>query len=291
MNAPISNAANASGLTQIPLSAAQLIEALEDLKQSRADRVDPIGYQLILSLTEKAEKVPAAAAQELLRRASLRLDAYQTELARAEVEAVTSLQRIDERFPASLHVASDCVERFDFSGLKRLERRLIRSLDQPSGQGDSLAALIASLKSEAPAVDKRASGLGFDEYLQQQDSELMLGLESRAAKAAPDATAEAMPAQPELKSARQLRQIQIREKAEKLVNSAIKDSPVSPGPLNPQMLAIRALKGMRDLSPQYLNRLVTYIDSLLWIETAGAKYAPEKRSKKGAKLKPGKTAR
>ena len=56
--------------------------------------------------------------------------------------------------------------------------------------------------------------------------------------------------------------------ADKVVNQALAEVPESAGPLNPQRLATRSLETMRDLSPHYLSRFVSYIDTLFWLEQA-----------------------
>jgi hypothetical protein len=56
----------------------------------------------------------------------------------------------------------------------------------------------------------------------------------------------------------------------RLVTRAIQDRPENPGPLNGQMLATRSLTELRRLSPEYLYRFVSYIDTMLWLQQAGA---------------------
>lgn len=69
---------------------------------------------------------------------------------------------------------------------------------------------------------------------------------------------------------------------DKRVSKAINDGPQSPGPFNPQGLTIRSLAKMRDVSPQYLHRFVSYIDTLLALQqidassTAATKYKKRK---------------
>jgi hypothetical protein len=87
----------------------------------------------------------------------------------------------------------------------------------------------------------------------------------------------------ELKSTRLLKQEKLKEKADDLVNEAIAGAPQNPGPLNPQMLTIRALSHMRDLSPYYLSRFVSYIDTLFWLEEAGSQLEAGKRKKGSSK--------
>jgi hypothetical protein len=72
----------------------------------------------------------------------------------------------------------------------------------------------------------------------------------------------------ELTSVRLFRESLVKLSSDKLVSRIIKEAPENPGPLNPQMLVIRSLSTMRDLSPDYLNRFVAYVDTLQWLEQA-----------------------
>ncbi len=76
----------------------------------------------------------------------------------------------------------------------------------------------------------------------------------------------------ELKSVQLLRQSWHKRSLDNLVTRALQAKPENPGPLNPDMLVIRALSTMRDLSSDYLSRFVSYIDTLYWLEqeTGGA---------------------
>lgn len=81
----------------------------------------------------------------------------------------------------------------------------------------------------------------------------------------------------ELESTRRLRDSLARINADKLLALALKDAPDNPGPLNPEMLAIRSLTVMREISPAYLGRFVPYIDTLLWLEQANARTRSQKK--------------
>lgn len=70
----------------------------------------------------------------------------------------------------------------------------------------------------------------------------------------------------ELKAVRRYRQIAAQQKTESMVNRSLIARPQNPGPLNPHMLAIKSLTSMRDLSLPYLNRFVSYIETILWLE-------------------------
>lgn len=81
---------------------------------------------------------------------------------------------------------------------------------------------------------------------------------------------------PELKSVRRFRESLRRRQSEKAVARAVAERPENPGPLNPQMLMIRSLALLRDLSPAYVNRFVTYTESLLWLEDTHSTEEPAK---------------
>ncbi len=63
---------------------------------------------------------------------------------------------------------------------------------------------------------------------------------------------------------RQLRKISVQ----KQVSKAIAQGPQNAGPINSHMLVLRALGLMRDISPDYLNRFMTHVDTLLCLEDA-----------------------
>jgi len=64
---------------------------------------------------------------------------------------------------------------------------------------------------------------------------------------------------------------------DKLVDQIINERPINMGPLNPHMLLVRSIESMRNLSPHYLSRFTTYIDTLLRLEDAGKKAVKRRR--------------
>lgn len=142
-------------------------------------------------------------------------------------------------------------------------------------QQDTLMALMASIQPTLPEVTEKSRGVEFDEYLLQQESNILQSLVD-ADQAAVAASSSASSIKTALsRSGRYQKHSQLQKSADRLVNIAIEQSPENPGPLNPDMLSIKALKLLRDLSPQYLNRFVAYIDSLIWIEEAAGVASPQ----------------
>ncbi len=77
----------------------------------------------------------------------------------------------------------------------------------------------------------------------------------------------------------QFRQQLRRISVQKQVSRAIAQAPQNAGPINSHMLVLRALGMMRDLSPDYLNRFMAYVDTLLCLEeTERAKLHSKKPS-------------
>jgi hypothetical protein len=71
---------------------------------------------------------------------------------------------------------------------------------------------------------------------------------------------------PELKSVRKFRNTWSKLSAKKQVSQALDHAPKNAGPINSHMLVLRSLALMREISPDYLNRFVSYVDTLLSLD-------------------------
>ena len=81
----------------------------------------------------------------------------------------------------------------------------------------------------------------------------------------------------------QFRQQLGKIRVQKQVTQAIAQAPQNAGPINSHMLVLRSLGLMRDLSPDYLNRFMGYVESLLVMEDAGRGKAVGKKSATSSK--------
>lgn len=70
----------------------------------------------------------------------------------------------------------------------------------------------------------------------------------------------------ELKSVRNFRSTWSKLSAQKQVSQALGQAPKNAGPINSHMLVLRSLELMRDISPDYLNRFMSYADTLLCLD-------------------------
>lgn len=78
---------------------------------------------------------------------------------------------------------------------------------------------------------------------------------------------------PDLKTVTYFRSTWSRLSADRRVTQSLAKVPDNAGPLNSHHLVHRALLLMRELSPEYLNRFMSYVDALLWIDQAGGSMA------------------
>ena len=70
---------------------------------------------------------------------------------------------------------------------------------------------------------------------------------------------------------RQFRNTWSKLSANKQVTQALDRAPRNAGPINSHMLVLRSLALMRELSPDYLNRFVSYVDTLLCLDQGDKK--------------------
>ena len=89
----------------------------------------------------------------------------------------------------------------------------------------------------------------------------------------------------ELKSVRYFRNTWSRLSAEKQVTQALGQAPKNAGPINSHVVALRSLALMRDTSPDYLNRFMSYVDTLLCLDQSDKGVLPAAKPQRVAKPK------
>ena len=88
------------------------------------------------------------------------------------------------------------------------------------------------------------------------------------------ATDDAAPTIPELKTLRYFRSTWSRLSADRRLTQSLAKVPENAGPLNSHHLVHRSLMLMHELSPEYLNRFMSYVDTLLWVDQLNAGNGP-----------------
>ena len=87
----------------------------------------------------------------------------------------------------------------------------------------------------------------------------------------------------ELKSVHYFRNTWSRLSAEKQVTQALDQAPRNAGPINSHVVALRSLALMRDISPDYLNRFMSYVDTLLCLDQGDRGALPAAKPQRAAK--------
>ncbi|MDN6882938.1 DUF2894 domain-containing protein [Variovorax sp. CAN2819] len=112
-----------------------------------------------------------------------------------------------------------------------------------------------------------------------------------AAKAGAATKASAAPPAPELKSIRYFQSTWSRLSADRRLTQSLSKVPENAGPLNSHHLVHRSLTLMHNLSPEYLNRFMAYVDALSWVDqlnAGGGAAAAAPSSAAGSRAEPAK---
>ncbi|MES2536021.1 MAG: DUF2894 domain-containing protein [Pseudomonadota bacterium] len=226
-----------------PDSSADFNTLIASLRTAGADRFDPVRLHYIEVLARRAEAHDGNVKRMLDARLAQALAAFAERFEKAQSDARETIARIVQHFP---HAAEE-LQRFfaasDFKGLKRFIATL-----ETSGQHTSLSALVRQLEQHAPENSHtRLEGIAGS--------------------------------RPELKTIRNFRNTWSKLSADKQVTQALEQAPRNAGPINSHMLVLRSLALMRDISPDYLNRFMSYADTLLCLDQCEKEKpgAPKKR--------------
>jgi hypothetical protein len=232
------------------------------LRECAAHRFDPVQFRYIESLLQRSEQQPESVAAILEDKTHRALENYRQRYTRALEEGALLLAAIESGFPDAAAHAQELQRR---GQLMQLEK-LLCQLQHPRATDSAIGALTILLNQQAASHGDDPDSTPLEELLRTQEAELITSLAQAGADSQP-----AVARKEELKAARRFRNAQVKLNADKLVTQAIDEIPEECGPLNAQRLAARSLAAMRDLSPYYLSRFVTYIDTLFWLEQAEKK--------------------
>jgi hypothetical protein len=225
-------------------------EAIAALRLLGADKFDPVRLHYLQALATRVNAQDGPAKRILEGKLAQALLAFKERFAQAEGEARNAIDRIA---PQGTQATADLQRLFkagDFKGVRQS---------------------IASQKPDAP----RPSLGDLTRYMAQQAPEpAEAGFESQAGL------------RPELKTTRYFRNTWSKLSVDKRVAQAIDQAPKNAGPLNAHRLVLRSLAMMRDISPDYLNRFTSYVDTLLCLEQCDDdKQATAKKAAEAEKIK------
>jgi hypothetical protein len=225
------NEADRREIADAPLNSSPEFSALiASLRTTGAARFDPVRLHYIEVLAKRAAAHRGSVKRMLDAKLAQALAAFNKRFEQAQCDAREAVSRAVAQYP---HASGDLQRLFvasDFKGLQRYIATL-----ETSAQGTSLGGLVRQLEQHSP----------------------------ESAHTRLDANAGS---RPELKTIRNFRNTWSKLSADKQVIQALEQAPKNAGPINSHMLVLRSLALMRDISPDYLNRFMSYADTLLCLE-------------------------
>ena len=83
----------------------------------------------------------------------------------------------------------------------------------------------------------------------------------------------------ELRSISRFQNTWARLSTEQQLTQTLAQAPENAGPMNSQHLVLRSLQRMQDIAPDYLQSFMSYIDTLIWLESAARPSGSERESR------------
>lgn len=203
---------------------------IDSLRAAGTHRFDPVRWRYIEVLAERAVEHESSVKSMLDAKLTHALAVLKERFELAQSEAKEILTLNVQQYP---HAANDLQRHFDSGDFKGLQL-LIATL-KTREQCESLAALVRKLEEATPENIDARSVAHTDPY-------------------------------PELKTIRHFRDTWSKLSVDKQVTRALEQAPKNAGPINSHMLVLRSLELMRDISPDYLNRFMSYAETLLSLD-------------------------
>jgi len=197
-----------------------------------ARNFDPVRVHFLETLAQRMALAPEASRPLLHSKLEQGIATFQAEFQAAQAQTQASLEALAAKQPQAADPLHSLWEAGDF---KQVQRSLAAHPYDP--QNSPLRAL--------------------SRYLAEQ---------SHGPAPAP-AAYEAAP-RTELRAVRQFRSTWSKLSTQKQLHSALEQAPKNAGPINSHSLVLRSLALMRDISPDYLSRFMTYADTLLCLDEA-----------------------
>jgi Protein of unknown function (DUF2894) len=218
------------------------------LRNQGADRLDPARFRYLDVLAQRMDAAPPDVGRILQRKLEVALAAYAERFRQSQQQAGDDLARLSALHPALARELKRLFTAGDYAGMRRLGAP--SAFDQSCAPLAQLNQYIHNLKHDA--IDRRP-GSALDSRLVSRSN-----------------------APTEMASVRRFQEAWSKNAAEDQVKQAVGRGPANPGPLNSHLLVLRSLALMRQLSPDYLRRFLSQVNTLLWLDQVSQKHAPVK---------------
>lgn len=226
-----------------------IAELLVHIREAGGERFDPSGWHYLDSLAKRALEQNDGARHLLEAKVERAIVAFSERLNAARSSAAALLESACSQHPTAASELKELFANNDFKGLRRQCARL--EARRPCA---ALAELVWQLEPASESVPGKAP--------------------QPAAARINEVHAPTL----ELKTVRESRASWARMSVDKQLAKAMDQAPQNAGPINSHMLILRSLAMMRDISPDYLSHIVTYIDTLVSLDP-GETETPVKKKK------------
>ena len=154
-----------------------------------------------------------------------------------------------------------------FAYLEALTRR---AAAQPESVRALLEAKIQEAIRELAAAPTDSAAMAPNDGASSPLTELLAHITQHASE---------QPEAPQLRSIARFQDTWARLSTEQQLTQTLAQAPENAGPMNSQHLVLRSLQRMHDLAPDYLQSFMSYIDTLIWLESAARPSAGDRESK------------
>lgn len=214
----------------------QLLDFSQEIAALRllgAEQFDPVHLHYLEELTQRVDTHQGPVKHILGEKLVQALVAFRTRLEQTQRDTSEAIAQATRKYPQARAELQQLHSVGDFPGV----RRRIATLER-SGPRESLGDLVRAMtQPSSDPVDARLQG----------------HTGSHA----------------ELKSVKYFRNTWSKLSADKQVTQALDQAPKNAGPINSNRLVLHSLALMRDISPDYLNRFVSYVDTLICLDQRG----------------------
>ena len=249
-----------SGLTDVPQvqqeGATLFLSWLASPENAGAQSFDPVRFHYLEVLAQRMDTAPGDVRRILESKLKVALADYGERFRQAQQAASDELTSLSAQHPGLARELQRLFVAGDFGGMRRLGAQ--SAFKKPCVPLAQLNQHLQKVKQEG--IDHHLeSGLG---------SSLLSDLAASS----------------EMASVRRFRESWSRIAAEDQVEQSVGRGPANAGPMNSHMLVLRSLALMRKLSPDYLQRFLSHVETLLWLDQANqtfalAKTKPARRSR------------
>ena len=224
-------------------------ERLDALREQGAERFDPVRFHYLDALARRLDGDHRPGLAGTRQKLEQQLAALEQALEAARRHTDGLIEQCDD--PARRARLQALGERGEHHAARRLA-------DSATGGPSPLARLVRQLGAadHAPATPAGASAL--DALLHEQHQRLRAHHQGQD-NAAPKR---------DLKAAAEIRARHARQRTAQRIDAALAQPTGDAGPLNSHRQVVRALDQLHELAPEYLERFVGYVDTLMALEKA-----------------------